>query len=117
MSYAELHNHSWFSLLDSPVPPEQLVVAAEACGMTAVGLTDRDTLAGTAAFWKKCRDLDLHAVTGSEVTIVGLPLRILSRFRAASVVCVDVVPVEHNMLCVDSWRYRLAVEDGLCHSN
>lgn len=69
MPYAALHNHSWFSLLDSPVPPDQLVVAAEACGMTAAGLTDRDTLAGAVTFWKKCRDLGLHAVTGSEVTI------------------------------------------------
>lgn len=69
MPYAALHNHSWFSLLDSPIPPEQLASAAEACGMTAIALTDRDTLAGAVAFWKKCRDLGLHAVTGSEVTL------------------------------------------------
>jgi DNA-directed DNA polymerase III PolC len=69
MPYAALHNHSWFSLLDSTIPPEQVAVAAEACGMVAVGLTDRDTLAGAVAFWKKCRDLGLHAVTGSEVTV------------------------------------------------
>jgi DNA-directed DNA polymerase III PolC len=69
MAYAALHNHSWFSLLDSTMAPEQVVRAAEACGMPAVGLADRDTLAGAITFWKKARELNLHPVIGAEVTL------------------------------------------------
>jgi error-prone DNA polymerase len=71
MSYASLHNHSWCSLHDSTMPPEQIVKAAQACGMTAVGLTDRDTLAGAVTFYKHARAAGIHPVIGSEVTLAG----------------------------------------------
>lgn len=71
MGYAALHNHSHFSLLDSTMPVDQLVTAAQSAGMTAVGLTDRDTLVGAVEFWKKARAAGLHAVIGSEVTVEG----------------------------------------------
>jgi DNA polymerase-3 subunit alpha len=69
MAYAALHNHSWYSLLDSTLSPERIVEAAVACGMPAVALTDRDTVAGSVMFYRKARAAGLHAVTGSEVTI------------------------------------------------
>jgi error-prone DNA polymerase len=69
MPYAALHNYSHFSVLDSLMAPEEIVLAAQASGMTAVGLTDRDTLAGAVAFYKKARALNLHPVIGSEVTL------------------------------------------------
>jgi DNA-directed DNA polymerase III PolC len=69
MAYAALHNHSWYSLLDSTLSPERIVEAAVAGGMRAVGLTDRDTVAGAVIFYKKARAAGLHAVTGSEVTL------------------------------------------------
>ena len=68
MEYAALHNHSHFSLLDSTLPPELIVEAAAASGMSAVGLVDRDTLAGAVAFYKKAQTAGLHSVIGSEVT-------------------------------------------------
>jgi DNA-directed DNA polymerase III PolC len=69
MPYAALHNHSFYSLLDSTLPPEQVAEAAAASGMTAVGLTDRDTVAGAVTFYKKAVALGLHPVIGSEVTL------------------------------------------------
>jgi DNA-directed DNA polymerase III PolC len=71
MSYAALHNHSYYSLLDSSMPPGQIVEAAVASGMQAVGLVDRDTLAGAVAFYKKARAAGIHPVIGSEVTLNG----------------------------------------------
>ncbi len=71
MSYAALHNHSYYSMLDSTMPPELIVEAAKASGMKAVGLVDRDTLAGAVTFYKKARAADIHPVIGSEVTLDG----------------------------------------------
>ena len=71
MSYAALHNHSYYSLLDSTMPPGQIVAAARASGMPAVGLADRDTLAGAVAFYKHARAAGIHPVIGSEVTLAG----------------------------------------------
>ncbi len=71
MSYAALHNHSYYSMLDSTMPPVQIVEAAKASGMQAVGLVDRDTLAGAVTFYKKARAAGIHPVIGSEVTLNG----------------------------------------------
>ncbi|MGD0579346.1 MAG: PHP domain-containing protein, partial [Bryobacteraceae bacterium] len=71
MGYAALHNHSYYSLLDSTMPPGQIVEAAVASGMRAVGLADRDTLAGAVAFYKHARAAGIHPVIGSEVTLDG----------------------------------------------
>lgn len=71
MTYAALHNHSHYSLLDSTMSVEQLVDAAREHGMTAVALTDRDTLAGAVEFYKRARGAGLHPVIGSEVTLAG----------------------------------------------
>ena len=71
MSYAALHNHSYYSLLDSTMAPAQIVAAAVASGMRAVGLADRDTLAGAVAFYKHARAAGIHPVIGSEVTLEG----------------------------------------------
>ncbi len=71
MAYAALHNHSYYSLLDSTMSPGELVAAACQLGITALALTDRDTLAGAVQFYKLAREAGLHPVTGSEVTLAG----------------------------------------------
>ena len=45
-SYVELHCHSHFSLLDASSSPQQLLIQAQKLGMTALALTDHDSLAG-----------------------------------------------------------------------
>jgi error-prone DNA polymerase len=69
MGYAALHCHSYYSLLDGTMPPEQVAEAAHASGMTAAALVDRDTLAGAVRFYKKAAALGLHAVIGATVTL------------------------------------------------
>ena len=71
MGYVALHNHSYYSLLDSTMPVDHIVAAAREAGMPAVGLVDRDTLAGAVGFWKQARAAGLHPVIGSEVTLGG----------------------------------------------
>lgn len=78
MTYAALHNHSWYSLLSSTMPVDVLIQAAVAAGMPALALTDRDTLAGAVEFWKKATAAGLHPVIGCEVSCAdGTPLVLL----------------------------------------
>lgn len=78
MPYAALHNHSWYSLLNSTLPVEALVRAAAGAGMPALALTDRDTIAGAVEFWKAARAAGVHPVIGCEVSCAdGTPLVLL----------------------------------------
>lgn len=69
MPFAPLHNYSHFSILDSLLSPDLIAQAAHASAMPAAALTDRDTLAGAVAFYKKTKDLNIHPVIGAEVTL------------------------------------------------
>ena len=71
MPYVALHNHSHYSLLDGTMPVGEIVQAAVEYGMPAVGLVDRDTVAGAVQFYKKARAAGIHPVIGSEVTAGG----------------------------------------------
>ena len=69
MAYAELHCHSYFSLLDGASSPEALVAEAKALGLEALALTDHDSLAGVIRFQQAAKAANLHAVIGAEVTL------------------------------------------------
>jgi DNA-directed DNA polymerase III PolC len=53
------------------MPVDEIVQAAVEYGMPAVGLVDRDTVAGAVQFYKKARAAGIHPVIGSEVTAAG----------------------------------------------
>ncbi len=67
--FAELHCHSYFSLLDGASSPEVLAARARALGITALALTDHDSLAGAVRFQQAARAADLRAILGAEVTL------------------------------------------------
>ena len=69
IEYAELHCHSYYSLLDGASSPEALVVQAAALGLHSLALTDHDSLAGAVRFWKAAQQHHLHAIFGAEVTL------------------------------------------------
>ena len=69
LCYAELHCHSYFSLLDGASSPEDLVGRAAELGLAALALTDHDSLGGAVRFWTAARRAGLHAVIGAEVTL------------------------------------------------
>lgn len=67
--YAELHCHSHFSLLDGASSPEALVTRASTLGISALALTDHNSLAGAIRFWKAAKKAEIHPIIGAEVTL------------------------------------------------
>ncbi|MCB0041012.1 MAG: PHP domain-containing protein, partial [Caldilinea sp.] len=77
--YAELHCHSYFSLLDASSSPEDLAARAAELGLSALALTDHDSLAGAVRFALAARRAGLHAIFGAEVTLEdGVHLTLLA---------------------------------------
>jgi error-prone DNA polymerase len=70
--YVELHAHSAYSFLDGASTPLELAYAADDLGYPALALTDHDGVWGSREFAEACRDLELRAITGAELT-VALP--------------------------------------------
>lgn len=83
LDYAELHAHSYFSLLDAASAPETLVQRAQALGLSALALTDHDSLAGAIRFHMAARQAGIHPVIGAEVTLEdGAHLTLLAETQA-----------------------------------
>jgi error-prone DNA polymerase len=73
--YAELHAWSNFTFLEGGSHPEELVERAEALGLSAVALTDRDGLYGAVRFAKAAKPAKLSAICGVELTLDAPELR------------------------------------------
>src|SRR5436190_20783948 len=69
LSYAELHCHSCFSLLDGAALPEILVARAKELGLHALALTDHDELGGAVRFAGAAREAGLAGLIGAELTV------------------------------------------------
>jgi error-prone DNA polymerase len=68
-TYAELHCHSNFSLLDGGSHPEELVECARQLGLCGLALTDRDGLYGAVRFAQAAREAQLPGIIGAELTL------------------------------------------------
>jgi 3',5'-nucleoside bisphosphate phosphatase len=66
MRYADLHLHTQFS--DGTYSPEELVTQAQRHGLTALALTDHDTVEGCARCLLACRQAGIEFVPGTELT-------------------------------------------------
>jgi error-prone DNA polymerase len=62
--YVELQTTTNYSFLEGASHPGELAVTAHALGMPALGITDRNSLAGVVRAWAKARDLDTRSLTG-----------------------------------------------------
>ncbi len=69
MSFAHLHVHSQFSLLNGTASPEALARRAAELGMPALALTDSANLFGGVAFYKACKSAGIRSVLGTEITV------------------------------------------------
>ena len=76
--YVHLTTHSAFSLQEGLMTPTDLVQAAKACGMSALGLTDHHLLTGTIEFVKACQDAGIQPVIGLEIDLEQGPLQLLA---------------------------------------
>jgi error-prone DNA polymerase len=71
MSFAELHCHSYFSLLDGASSPEELAQRAAQLGYPALALTDHDAVYGAVRFSKAAREAGIQPIFGAELTLEG----------------------------------------------
>ncbi len=58
-AYAEFAVQSNFSFLRGASKPEELVVAAKLLGFSAIGLADRNTVAGVVRAWSQAKHIKL----------------------------------------------------------
>lgn len=64
--YADLHVHTAKS--DGTLSPEQLVKAAFSSGLSAIAITDHDTLDGIGEAIQAAKEMDLEVIGGIELT-------------------------------------------------
>ena len=88
-AFVDLHTHSTAS--DGTLPPEQVIAAAAKCGLSALALTDHDTLdglpaaraAGDAAGIRVIAGVELSALhEGRELHLLGLHLHRIEPLEA-----------------------------------
>lgn len=73
-SYAEFAVQSNFSFLRAASKPEELVVAAKMLGLSAIGLADRNTVAGVVRAWQQAKVEKLPYHPGSRLVFAdGTP--------------------------------------------
>ncbi len=64
--YADLHLHTNFS--DGILSPEQLVLKAKSAGLSAIAITDHDTINGIAPAIKAGKKYNLEVIPGIELS-------------------------------------------------
>jgi DNA polymerase III alpha subunit len=76
--YIHLTTHSTFSLQEGLLTPAELVEAAQASGMSAIGLADHNLLTGVIEFVMSCKSIGLQPVIGLEFRLNDGPLILLA---------------------------------------
>jgi error-prone DNA polymerase len=73
-AYAELQATTNFSFLRGASHAEELALAAEALGLTAIGVTDRNTLSGVVRAWTAAKKRNVRVLTGCRLDFMdGAP--------------------------------------------
>ncbi|HUY63185.1 MAG TPA: DNA polymerase III subunit alpha [Acidimicrobiales bacterium] len=65
-SFAHLHTHTEYSMLDGAARIGELVEAAAADGQPAIGITDHGNMYGVLDFYAQCRERGLNPIIGTE---------------------------------------------------
>ncbi len=68
-SFAHLHCHSHYSLLDGANRIPELVKQTKELGMNAIALTDHGNLCGAIEFYRECNDAGIKPILGYEAYI------------------------------------------------
>ena len=76
--FIHLTTHSAYSLQEGLLTPADLVQAAIANGMPAIGLTDHRLLTGTVEFVTACREAGIQPIIGLEIDLENGPLHLLA---------------------------------------
>src|SRR4029079_17245552 len=70
MSFAHLHVHSEYSVLDGACPIDALAERAASLGQPALGLTDHGVMNGAVEHYKACRKHGIKPIIGLEAYFV-----------------------------------------------
>src|ERR1700691_4465071 len=70
-SFAHLHTHTEYSMLDGAARIGDLVDAAVADGQPALGITDHGNMYGVLDFYKACRERGITPIIGTEAYMAG----------------------------------------------
>lgn len=65
--FASMHNHTYFSLLDSTMSPEDIVEQAHALGFRAVSITEHGNMHSFIRGYKRAKQLGIKFIFGCEV--------------------------------------------------
>ena len=64
-----LHMRSSYSLLESSIRLEQMIIHQKKLGFRHVCLTDHNVMYGTMEFYHLCKKHDIHPIFGLEVDV------------------------------------------------
>ncbi|WP_235890885.1 error-prone DNA polymerase [Pararhizobium mangrovi] len=104
-AYAELSCTSNFSFLRGASHPGELVIQAKAIGHAAIGIADRNTLAGVVRAYTQARKEGLHLLVGTRLeTTDGFSCLCYPKDRAA-----------YGRLCRLLTKGKMAAQKGECH--
>jgi error-prone DNA polymerase len=81
--YAELQCATNFSFLRGASHAEELVTQAKHLGMAAIGITDRNTLAGVVRAHAAAKDMDLKMIVGAKLVLDNASLLVYPTNRTA----------------------------------
>ncbi|HYX44924.1 MAG TPA: DNA polymerase III subunit alpha, partial [Acidimicrobiales bacterium] len=70
-SFAHLHTHTEFSMLDGASRVEEVIAAAAADGQPAVGITDHGNMYGVLDFYRAAHEAGVRPVIGFEAYMAG----------------------------------------------
>src|SRR5215469_4233425 len=74
MSYAELQVASAFSFLLGASSPEELAATASVLGLSAIGVTDLNSVAGVVRMWDAAKEVGIRLVVGARLSFRdGIP--------------------------------------------
>jgi error-prone DNA polymerase len=103
--YAALWCKSAYSFLEGASHPDELVEEAHRLGVRAIALTDRDGVYGVVRAWVKARELGVHLIVGSEITL----------FDASTIVLLAMTRAGYASLCRLISKGRLRSPKGVSH--
>jgi DNA polymerase-3 subunit alpha len=73
MSFAHLHLHTEYSLLDGLCKIKKLIALTKEMGMPAVAITDHGNMYGAIEFYKTCQKNEIKPIIGAELYMSSAP--------------------------------------------
>ena len=81
LRYAELHCRTNYTFLEGASHPDELVTRAAELGLSALAITDRNSLAGVVRAHVAAKEAKLKLLIGAEITPVDAPPVVLWLLR------------------------------------